>query len=64
MITTTYDPDVDALYVRFDAPDTPVEATSEIAPGILLDYGADGELVGIEVLGVGKRKRAASRKAA
>jgi uncharacterized protein YuzE len=50
MITTSYDPDADALYVRFAPKGTPIVETSEIEPGVMLDRDADGRLVGIEVL--------------
>ena len=43
----TYDPEMDALYIRF------IEAkvtTKHIAEGIALDYTADGLVAGIEIL--------------
>lgn len=43
----TYDPEVDALYIRF------IEATvttEHIADGIAVDYTADGLVAGIEIL--------------
>jgi uncharacterized protein YuzE len=43
----TYDPEVDALYIRF------VESavtTKHLAEGIAADYDAKGNLAGIEVL--------------
>ena len=44
----TYDPEVDALYIRFE--DVPV-TTKHVAEGIAVDYDAAGKLAGIEVLG-------------
>jgi len=45
---TTYDPQIDALYVRMA--DVPVEGSEEVAPGIVLDFDKEHRLVGIEVL--------------
>ena len=49
---TTYDPDVDALYVRFA--DTPIIESEEVSTGVVLDYDADGRIVAIELLDVSK----------
>ena len=48
----TYDPEVDALYIRFG--ETTV-STQHLAEGIAADYDADGHLAGIEILDVAKR---------
>ena len=43
----TYDSEVDALYIRF------IEAmvtTEHVAPGIAVDYDAEGKIAGIEIL--------------
>ncbi|MCL0065799.1 DUF2283 domain-containing protein [Dehalococcoidia bacterium] len=48
----TYDPEVDALYIRFH--ETTV-TTQHLAEGLSADYDADGHLAGIEVLDVVKR---------
>lgn len=42
-----YDPEVDALYIRFR--ETTV-TTKHLAEGIAADYDADGYLAGIEIL--------------
>jgi uncharacterized protein YuzE len=42
-----YDPDKDILQITFIA--TTVEETSQIAPGLVLDYDEDGHLIGIEI---------------
>ena len=47
-----YDEKVDALYVRLDESD--VVESEEIKPGIILDFNAKNEVVGIEVLGAGR----------
>lgn len=48
----TYDPEVDALYIRFR--ETTV-TTQHLAEGLAADYDADGHLAGIEILDVIKR---------
>lgn len=55
MITTSYDPDADALYVRFMPKGTRIAETKEIEDGIMLDVDESGRLVGIEVLNVRSR---------
>ncbi len=45
---TLYDPEADALYLRFA--DTPVAESEEVRPGIMLDFDASGRIVAIEVL--------------
>jgi uncharacterized protein YuzE len=47
------DPEADAAYVTISGAD--VARTEEVADGILVDYGADGRPVGIEVLSVRSR---------
>ncbi len=43
-----YDPEADALYIRFT--DTPVTESEEVRPGFVLDFDADGRIVSIEIL--------------
>ncbi|MFM8378320.1 MAG: DUF2283 domain-containing protein [Planctomycetia bacterium] len=43
----------DALYLTID--DSPVVESQEVAPGVVLDFNARGEVVGIEVLGLSNR---------
>ncbi|WP_204152246.1 DUF2283 domain-containing protein [Leptolyngbya sp. CCY15150] len=45
--------DDDALYLRLD--DTPIIESEEVSDGIILDYNADGKVVGIEVLYISQR---------
>lgn len=48
----SYDPEVDALYIKFlDATVT----TEHLAEGIAADYDAEGRLAGIEILDAVKR---------
>lgn len=48
-----YDKETDILYISFI--DTPVAESDEDKPGIILDYSAQGEIVGIEVLDASKK---------
>lgn len=48
----TYDPEVDALYIRFM--ETTV-TTKHLAEGLAADYDKDGILAGIEILDAVKR---------
>ena len=43
-----YDKEVDILYIKFN--DQPVNESDEKKPGVVLDYAADGSIVGIEIL--------------
>ena len=45
----TYDPQVDALYIRFL--DEPAEVTTQrVSEDVALNYAPDGRVVGVEVL--------------
>ena len=45
---TEYDPEANALYVKFS--DDKIERTEELRPGIILDFDSRGHIVGIEML--------------
>ena len=45
---TEYDPEANALYVRFS--DEDVDHTEEVRPGIIMDFDARGHVIGIEML--------------
>jgi uncharacterized protein YuzE len=49
----TVDEEADALYIRFD--EAKIIESEEVSPGIILDYDADGRVVGFEMLSVRKR---------
>jgi uncharacterized protein YuzE len=45
--------DDDALFLRLD--DTAIVESEEVSDGIILDYNAEGKVVGIEVLYISQR---------
>jgi uncharacterized protein YuzE len=47
------DPEVDVLYIQLA--DTSVEDSEEVEQGIVLDYAADGSVIGVEVLNISQR---------
>lgn len=49
----TVDREADALYLDLD--ESPAAESEEISPGVILDYNADGKVVGIEMLYLSKR---------
>jgi uncharacterized protein YuzE len=44
----TYDPDADALMLRLS--EAPVAESEEVAANVVLDFDAEGRVVGIEIL--------------
>ena len=48
----TYDPKVDALYIRFKETEV---TTKNLADGIAADYDKDGKLAGLEILDAVRR---------
>ena len=48
-----YEQDVDVLRVIFS--ESAIEESDEDKPGVVLDYDADGNIVGLEVLDASKR---------
>lgn len=42
-----YDPDKDILQIAFVK--TVIEETTQIAPGLVLDYDEDGQVIGLEI---------------
>jgi uncharacterized protein YuzE len=48
-----FDPVAGAAY--FEITSAEIETTKEIEPGIIADYDANGQIVGIEILAVSKR---------
>ncbi len=50
----------DALYFRLD--EAAIVESEEIRPGVILDYDANDNVVGIEILGLSKRVPAETLK--
>jgi uncharacterized protein YuzE len=55
-----YDEKVDALYLSLD--ESEVVESEEVKPGIVLDFNAENQVVGIEVLDLRKRVPSANLK--
>jgi len=47
------DPEADALYLRLD--DSQIIESEEVAPGVVLDFNAQNQVVSVEILGISKR---------
>ncbi|MCE2438324.1 MAG: DUF2283 domain-containing protein [Candidatus Latescibacteria bacterium] len=47
------DKEADALYLRLD--DSPIVESEEVSPGVVLDFNASNEVVGVEMLQLSKR---------
>lgn len=47
------DPEADALYLRLD--DSQIIESEEVAPGVVLDFNEQSQVVGVEILGISKR---------
>ena len=47
------DEEADALYLTLS--DAQAAESEEVSPGIILDYGAEGRVIGIEMLHLSKR---------
>jgi uncharacterized protein YuzE len=57
-----FDQVADALYVQLT--DGGIEKSEEIKPGMILDYDANGNVLGLELLYVSKRAELPMKKAA
>lgn len=43
----------DAVYLRLD--ESPIVESEEVQPGVILDFDADGNVIGLELLGIARR---------
>ena len=57
-----YDPDADALYIKLT--EFSITDTEEAEPGLMIDYDANHQVVGIEILRASKLINGTSRSAA
>jgi uncharacterized protein YuzE len=55
-----FDKDADALYLKLD--ESAIIESEEVRPGVVLDFNASDQVVGIELLGIGKRVSADALK--
>jgi uncharacterized protein YuzE len=55
-----YDEKTDALYLRLD--DSKIVESEEVQPGIVLDFNASNQVVGVEILRVQERVPSANLK--
>jgi len=55
-----YDQKTDALYLRLD--DSKILESEEVQPGIVLDFNADKQVVGVEILRIKERVPSADLK--
>ncbi len=50
-----YEPEVDVLTIYLQDPETPLSHSSEIEPGVILNYAEDSSLSSVEILDASKR---------
>jgi uncharacterized protein YuzE len=55
-----FDKDADALYLKLD--ESAIIESEEVRPGVVLDFNESEQVVGIELLGIGKRVSADALK--
>lgn len=48
-----YDPEVDALSIKWS--DAQYAESNEVAPGVILDFDLEGNVIGVEVLDASKQ---------
>ena len=60
MVRTSHAPEADAFYARFGPDGVAVEGTDGGAPGVAVNFDANGDVVGIEVLNASLRGRKAA----
>ena len=61
MIKTHYDPEADTFAVTFADKRAYVQS-EEVAPGVMLDFDANGQVIGVQVLEVRNRMAAPLRR--
>jgi uncharacterized protein YuzE len=55
MIRTDYDPEADVLHIGFGPEGRKYDGATEVAPGVFVEFDADGNAIGVEVLSVARR---------
>jgi uncharacterized protein YuzE len=61
-MNTQYDPEADALFVRFS--DRRISESEEVAPGIILDFDEQHRIVALDVLNAREKMAAGAIPAA
>jgi uncharacterized protein YuzE len=52
-MTLKVDEKADALYLRLD--DSRIIESEEVSPGVVLDFNAENQVIGVEILNLSKR---------
>ena len=52
-MNANYDAEVDAIAIRWSG--VKVDESDEIEPGVIVDYDADGTVIGVEILNASQR---------
>jgi uncharacterized protein YuzE len=55
MMKTSYDPEADAFAAWFAPEGATSDRTTEVAPGVFVDFDAHGNAIGVEVVSVRSR---------
>jgi uncharacterized protein YuzE len=55
VIRTNYDPEADILHVGFGRPDARSDMSEDVAPGVRVEFDADGNPIGIEITSIRRR---------
>jgi hypothetical protein len=58
MIQTNDDPVADVLHVQFGAGGAAYDGSTEVAPGVFVEFGAEGTPIGVEIISVRRRAEA------
>jgi uncharacterized protein YuzE len=52
MIQTNYDAETDVLHIKFGPDGAQYDGSTEVAPGVFLEFDAAGAVIGVDVLSV------------
>ena len=66
MIRTNYDPEADVMHIAFGPQDAASDGAQEVAPGVFVEFDAQGRPIGVEITSIRWRSQsdAALRPAA
>lgn len=57
MIRTNYDPEADVLHIVFGPEGGRSDTSEEVAPGVYVEFGPDGQAIGIEITSASQRSK-------